>query len=137
MDCVFCSIIASPDAQIIASDDRAVAFLDINPMQRGHTLVVPRRHVEDMTSDPDVINDIAPLAGRLAAQLKEKLGAEGVNLISSAGSVAGQEVFHMHAHLVPRYAALPGLKGLLQSLNAKPPATADELAEVYAQITAE
>lgn len=114
MACLFCSIVAGdiPSRQVYA-DDHAVAFLDINPWKRGHTLVIPRRHVDDVLAVDEALTEIAPAIGATARLLTETLGADGINVLSSAGAVAGQEVFHLHVHLVPRYADDPGLRALL------------------------
>jgi histidine triad (HIT) family protein len=114
MSCLFCRIIAGeiPSKQIYA-DEAAFAFLDINPWHPGHALVIPRRHVEDLLVDPGALAEIAPAVSAVASLLADKLGADGVNLLSNAGAVAGQEVFHLHVHVIPRYAANPGLRALI------------------------
>ena len=113
MDCLFCAIVAGdvPSRQVYA-DEAAVAFLDINPWKRGHTLVIPRRHVNDLLAGDEALSEIVPAINATARLLVERLGADGINLLSNAGEVAGQEVFHLHVHLVPRYAADPGLRAL-------------------------
>lgn len=115
MDCLFCAIVAGdiPGRQVYA-DDSAVAFLDINPWKRGHTLVVPRRHVDDILAADEALTEIAPAISATARLLTERLDADGMNLLSSAGAVAGQEVFHLHVHLVPRYAEAPGLRRMTE-----------------------
>ncbi|MFT3831736.1 MAG: HIT family protein [Micropruina sp.] len=113
MACLFCSIVAGDiPARRIYQDDRAVAFLDINPWKRGHTLVIPRRHVDDVLDADEALTEIAPAIASTSRLLVERLGADGLNLLSNAGAVAGQEVFHLHVHLVPRYADDPGLRTL-------------------------
>jgi len=113
MDCVFCAIVAGAiPCRKLDEDEGAIAFLDIAPWHTGHTLVVPKRHVADVTADPAVLVEIAPLISIVSRRLVERLDADGLNLMSSAGAVAGQEVFHMHMHLVPRYNTAPGLRGL-------------------------
>lgn len=114
MDCLFCHIVAGeiPSRQVYA-DDAAIAFLDINPWHVGHTLVVPRRHVADLLSHPGALAELAPAIEATAALLVERLGADGLNLLSSTGATAGQEVFHLHVHLVPRYSHRPGLRELM------------------------
>lgn len=113
-DCIFCKIVAGeiPSRQIY-SDDDAVAFLDVGPWQRGHSLVVPREHVSDLVADPPMLARIGPAIDATARLLVGKLEADGLNLVSSAGPAAGQEVFHLHVHLVPRYADRPGLANLV------------------------
>lgn len=108
-DCLFCRIVAGEiPARRIYADEHALAFLDIAPWHRGHTLVVPRRHVPDLVNGEPVLAEIAPAVDTVARLLVARLGADGLNLFSSSGAVAGQEVFHLHLHLVPRYAAAPG-----------------------------
>ncbi|PFG16530.1 histidine triad (HIT) family protein [Propionicimonas paludicola] len=115
MDCLFCAIIAGdiPSRQVYA-DDTAVAFLDINPWHRGHTLVIPRQHVADALADPETLSVIAPAVQATGRLLVDRLGADGLNLLVNSGAVAGQEVFHLHVHLIPRYAAKPGMSGLME-----------------------
>lgn len=115
MDCLFCAIVAGdiPAKQVYA-DDTAIAFLDINPWHRGHTLVVPRQHVRDALADPDLLGVIAPAIQATGRLLVDRLGADGMNLLVNSGAVAGQEVFHLHVHLIPRYAANPGMRGLTE-----------------------
>jgi len=114
-DCLFCRIIAGtvPSRQFWA-DDQAVAFLDINPWQRGHSLVIPRRHVADGTVGAEPWQEVAVGLAACAQRLKDRLGATGVNFLANAGAVAGQEVFHFHVHVVPRYDANPGMSGLMR-----------------------
>lgn len=112
-DCVFCKILTGeiPSRQVYADDD-AVAFLDLAPFQPGHTLVIPREHVTDMITGSGELHRIAPAVDATARLLVDRLDAQGINLLSSSGAVAGQEVFHLHVHLVPRYADRPGLRNL-------------------------
>lgn len=115
MDCLFCAIVAGeiPSREVYA-DDRAFAFLDIAPWHRGHTVLVPRRHVTDLLQLPEALSEIAPAISATSRMLVERLDAQGLNLLSNAGAVAGQEVFHFHVHLIPRYAANPGMSGLMR-----------------------
>ena len=132
-DCLFCRIVAGdvPSRQIYA-DEHAVAFLDIGPWHRGHSLVVPRRHVPDLVTGSPALPEIAPAIDAVARLLVRRLAADGVNVLSSTGAVAGQEVFHLHVHVVPRYADQSGL-GMLVNPDTAPEG---ELDSVYAQVTA-
>ncbi|MDR1512192.1 MAG: HIT domain-containing protein [Propionibacteriaceae bacterium] len=114
-DCLFCRIVAGavPSHQVW-SDDQAVAFLDINPLHLGHTLVIPRRHVADGTGEAAAWADVAEGLAAVASAAKARLGATGVNFLANSGKVAGQEVFHFHVHVIPRYDATPGMGGLLR-----------------------
>ena len=104
-DCLFCKIVAGElPATIVDSDDRTVAFMDINPATRGHALVVPREHAPDlMAIGQEDLDACARAAQRLAHRAKDRLGADGVNLLNSCGAAAWQTVFHFHIHVVPRY----------------------------------
>jgi histidine triad (HIT) family protein len=105
-DCLFCKIVAGEiPSTIVDSDERTVAFMDINPGTRGHALVVPRNHSRDLLEiDPEDLAAVAVAGQRLAGRAKEALGADGVNLLNSCGEVAWQTVFHFHLHVIPRYA---------------------------------
>lgn len=109
--CIFCRIVAGElPSRMVHSDDEAVGFLDLAPWHRGHSLVIPRTHVVDVRDAHGALTDIAPAVEQVAQLLTAKLGCDGVNIISSAGAVAGQEVFHLHVHVVPRYASAPGVR---------------------------
>jgi histidine triad (HIT) family protein len=112
-DCLFCTIIAGaiPSRQVYA-DDSAIAFLDIQPWHRGHTLVVPRRHVASIIDDPTIWGDVRTAVEQVVPLLVDRLGAAGLNVLANAGEVSGQEVMHFHVHLVPRYDDAPGLANL-------------------------
>jgi len=107
--CIFCKIVAGElPATIVDEDERTIAFMDINPATRGHALVIPRAHTPDLLSiEPDELGAVAGAAQRLAARAKQRLGADGVNLINSCGATAWQTVFHFHIHVVPRYEGDP------------------------------
>ncbi|HEY3971043.1 MAG TPA: HIT family protein [Solirubrobacteraceae bacterium] len=104
-DCIFCKIVAGElPATIVDQDERTLAFMDINPATRGHALVIPRVHTQDLLSiEESELQAVAVAAQRLARRAKERLGADGVNLINSCGGAAWQTVFHFHMHVVPRY----------------------------------
>lgn len=108
-DCIFCKIVAGElPSQKVAEDERTVAFMDISPATRGHLLVIPRRHAKDLLEiDPEDLAAVVQAAQRMAARVKERLGADGVNLINSCGAAAWQTVFHFHVHVIPRYAEDP------------------------------
>jgi len=113
MECLFCAIAAGEiPSHKVYEDDVAYAFLDISPWQVGHTLVIPRRHSADVLEDDTVLAEIAPSVARVGRLLRERLGADACNVISNAGAVAGQEVFHSHVHVLPRYASAPGIANL-------------------------
>lgn len=104
-DCIFCKVLAGAlPATIIDEDERTVSFMDIAPATRGHALVIPRAHSADLLSvEPGDLAATALAAQRLARRMKERLSADGVNLLNSCGAVAFQTVFHFHIHVIPRY----------------------------------
>jgi histidine triad (HIT) family protein len=108
-DCLFCKIVAGDvPATLVHEDERTVAFMDINPATRGHLLVVPREHAENVLEiDPEDLEAVARTGQAMARRVRDKLGADGVNLLNSTGSVAWQTVFHFHLHVIPRYAGDP------------------------------
>lgn len=96
--CVFCEIAAGrAPARYVASWPDAIAIVPRDPVVDGHVLVIPRTHVADFTTDPEV----TAIAGRRAAELGNYTG-HAMNLITSKGKEATQSVFHLHLHLVPR-----------------------------------
>jgi histidine triad (HIT) family protein len=108
-DCIFCKIVAGElPASIVDEDERTVALMDIAPATRGHALVIPRAHSTDLLSvDREDLAAVALAAQRLAGRMKERLGADGVNLLNSCGTAAWQTVFHFHVHVIPRYEGDP------------------------------
>ncbi|HVP03710.1 MAG TPA: HIT domain-containing protein [Solirubrobacteraceae bacterium] len=108
-DCLFCKILdGTLPAQVVDEDERTVAFMDINPATRGHALVVPRAHGEDLyVTDPADVAATAVAAQRLALRARDRLGAEGVNVLNACRPAAWQSVFHYHLHVIPRYADDP------------------------------
>jgi histidine triad (HIT) family protein len=108
-DCIFCRIVAGElPSTIVDEDERTIAFMDIAPATRGHALVIPRAHSTDLLSvDPKDLAAVALASQRLAARIRKRLSADGVNLVNSCGAVAWQTVFHFHVHVIPRYADDP------------------------------
>ena len=133
-DCLFCGIVEGKiPSQMIDSDERTVAFMDIAPATPGHALVVPRRHSADlMEIDAEDLSATMLAAQRLARRMKDVLGADGINLINACGAAAWQTVFHFHVHVVPRYEADP-LKLPWVPKEGDP----DEIAEVAARLRGE
>jgi histidine triad (HIT) family protein len=126
-DCLFCGIVdGTIPSETIDSDERTVAFMDINPATRGHALVVPRRHSADLLEiEGEDLAATALAAQRLARRMKDVLGADGINLINACGAAAWQTVFHFHIHVVPRYEDDP-----LKLPWVPEPGDQDEIAQV-------
>jgi histidine triad (HIT) family protein len=104
-DCLFCRIVAGelPSTRI-HEDDRVIAIMDIFPATRGHALVIPRAHADDIRDvGADDLAAAAAAAQRLAGRAYERLGADGVTVMQSNGAAAWQTVVHYHVHVIPRY----------------------------------
>lgn len=104
-DSIFTKIIKREiPAHVIYEAEIAIAFLDINPVQKGHTLVVPKRQFENIfDGDDESLAHMIKIAKKLSVIIKETMAADGINLIMNNGKHAGQEVFHAHLHIVPRH----------------------------------
>ncbi len=103
--CLFCKIANGeiPSARVLETD-RAVAFLDINPVNKGHTLVIPRDHHANLSEVPDdVAADLGGLLPRVCRAVLEVTEADGLNIIANHGEVAGQTIHHLHWHVIPRH----------------------------------
>ena len=132
-DCIFCKVVAGEiPATRVAEDERAIAFMDISPATRGHTLVIPREHSTDLTVvGAEDLAACAALAQRVAGRQLEVLGADGVNLLNSCRPAAWQTVFHFHIHVIPRYAGDP-----LRLPWHPAPGDREEIAATAAELTA-
>lgn len=105
MTTIFSKIIAKEvPADIVYEDKYVLAFLDINPIQPGHTLVIPKTPSEDgLSCNPEDLARVMEVGQKIALALKEVVSCEGINFIMNNGEAAGQEVFHTHLHVVPRF----------------------------------
>lgn len=132
--CPFCRIREGTlPAHVLYQDEEVLAFLDISPCTPGHTLVVPRRHAVSLAEcPPATVAALFLAAVRLAGAIQEGLGAPGFNLGVNDGRAAGQEVPHVHVHLIPRYGGEGG--GVQRMVKAQGPVP--PLAETAARILA-
>jgi histidine triad (HIT) family protein len=105
MDCIFCDIASGEaEAKVIFENENFKAFLDVNPVNYGHTLVVPKKHYDNFLTIPEnELKELIKLTQFLAGVVKRSLSADGFNIISNNGSSAGQSVFHSHFHIIPRF----------------------------------
>lgn len=102
-DCIFCKIIEGEiPSHKVYEDENTVAFLDANPTSKGHTLVVPKKHVETIHEASDMSYMWYSLV-KVSNAVKDAFDPEGLNISQNNGEVAGQEVMHMHFHVTPRY----------------------------------
>lgn len=102
-DCLFCKIKNGEiPSHKVYEDENVLAFLDVNPVSKGHTLVVPKKHVEDI-HDAEEMSYMWDAIVKVSNAVKTAFKPEGVNIEANNGEVAGQEVFHLHFHITPRY----------------------------------
>ena len=108
--CVFCQIVegGSP-ASTVYEDDLVLGFMDIGPVTTGHALIIPKRHAAYLADlDEETGRHLWAIAQRTAAAIRESgVRCEGINLFLADGEAAGQEIFHLHIHVFPRYAGDP------------------------------
>ncbi|MEE3850789.1 HIT family protein [Gordonia sp. LSe1-13] len=136
--CVFCAIVeGSSPARTVYRDDAVIGILDIRPVTRGHTLVLPRDHSSGLADlAPEVGGRLFAAGQRIAAAMKSgDIAADGVNLVLNDGRAAFQSVFHTHLHVVPRHDGdkLSFAKGLVVRRDPDPDHTAEILRAALAQ----
>lgn len=107
-NCVFCAIVSgAAPASVVHEDEHLIAFCDLMPVNRGHLLIAPKRHATNLAELPEQTGALMfPLAQRLAALIRSSsLRCDGINLVLADGRAAGQTVFHVHLHVIPRMVA--------------------------------
>ena len=106
-DCIFCKIIANEiPSHKVYEDDEALAFLDINPVNLGHTLVIPKEHHKDLSNTPtELAQKLIAVVQKITPAILGAVGSEGFNLGVNNGASAGQVVFHTHLHIMPRFSS--------------------------------
>lgn len=109
--CLFCKIANHEiPSSIVYEDEHVLAFLDINPVTKGHTLIIPKKHYANLGEVPSrIIARQYAIANKLAKHYDKILAPAGYNYLANTNSAAGQSVFHAHVHLIPRYDATDGL----------------------------
>lgn len=129
-NCIFCKIVAGqvPCTKLYEVED-VLAFLDINPVTYGHTLVISKEHYSTFLSTPKAImNKVMNVAQRIGQVQIEQLGAKGVNILINSYEAAGQVVPHFHVHVIPRYTAKDGFRLEFKELkNVNLPKVAEEI----------
>ncbi|HLE74542.1 MAG TPA: HIT family protein [Candidatus Bathyarchaeia archaeon] len=103
--CVFCKIARKQAfASLVYEDDNVMAFLDIRPLSEGHTLVIPKEHYETIFEIPEeLVAHLYRIVKRVALAVKKATEADGISIIQQNGKAAGQEIFHLHVHVIPRF----------------------------------
>ena len=104
-NCIFCKILKGEiPSNKIYENDKILAFLDINPNNPGHTLVIPKEHYEHLEDVPDeLLEEVIKIVKKVTIAVKEALGTDSVNIHLNNGKTAGQLVPHMHFHIIPRF----------------------------------
>ena len=103
--CIFCRIVRKQaPASVVYEDEAVIAFLDIRPLNMGHTLVIPKAHYVDIFDTPEAqISHVHKVSKQIAVAVKKATRADGVSIIQQNGKAAGQDIFHLHVHVVPRF----------------------------------
>lgn len=135
-DCIFCSIVSGDiPSRNVYEDEDVLAFLDANPLAAGHTLVIPKDHherMDDLPSDP--ASDVLDTLYRLVPQVENAVDADGTTIAFNNGPAAGQEVPHIHGHIIPRFENDGG--GPIHGITgARPDLSDDELDEIAERIS--
>lgn len=104
-DCVFCAILEGrAPGSVVCQDGEAAVLMDLFPVHPGHVLIVPRRHVQDLASCPgELAGRLFALSGKVGPAVVRATDAAGFNVWTANGRAAGQEVLHLHLHVLPRY----------------------------------
>jgi len=105
MSCIFCKIVDSTlPSYKVYEDEEVLAFLDIGPSNYGHTLVIPKKHFEDIETTPgEIICKVVKVVKKIGLSIKKSLEVPGYNIAVNNGAIAGQIVPHLHFHIIPRY----------------------------------
>jgi histidine triad (HIT) family protein len=131
--CIFCKIVrGQAQSSIVYEDEVVLVFLDIRPLNVGHTLVIPKAHYVDIFDiSEDQLSQVHKVAKQVSFAVKKATGADGISIIQQNGKAAGQDIFHMHVHVVPRFEGqkLPHFKELKEVERAK----LDEMAKKIKQ----
>jgi histidine triad (HIT) family protein len=103
--CAFCKIACKQaPASFVYEDENVLAFLDTRPLNEGHTLVIPKEHYVTIFEAPEeLVAHLHRIVKRVALAAKESTKADGISIIQQNGEAAGQEIFHLHVHVIPRY----------------------------------
>ncbi len=104
-DCIFCKIIKGelPCSKVYETNN-VLAFLDIGPVNKGHTLVVPKKHFTNIFDiEQKDLDEVSNVVRKIAPAVKKAVNADGINVMSSNGEAAGQVVMHSHIHIIPRF----------------------------------
>ena len=131
--CIFCKIVRKQaPASIIYEDEAVMVFLDIRPLNIGHTLIIPKAHYVDIFDIPqNLLSQVHKISKQVSFAVKKATSADGISIIQQNGKAAGQDIFHLHVHVVPRFEGqkLPHFSDLKEVERAK----LDEMAKKIKQ----
>ncbi|MBD3110261.1 HIT family protein [Bacillus sp. AGMB 02131] len=133
-DCIFCSIIKGdiPCAKVY-EDEHVLAFLDISQVTKGHTLVIPKLHKENIYElTPEIARNVYQAVPKIAGAIKAEFNPIGLNTLNNNGEHAGQSVFHFHLHLIPRYGKEDGFGAVWKTHTSE--YTKEDLQEISSGI---
>lgn len=104
-ECIFCKLANGIfDTNTVYEDENFRVILDIEPASQGHALILPKNHFANaLEADDETLGDAMKLAARTGRALKEAFGCDGINILQNNGEAAGQTVFHLHVHVIPRW----------------------------------
>lgn len=136
-DCLFCSIVAeNVPARTVGETEETLAFLDVNPLAPGHTLVIPKGHYETIAEMPsDVASAVFDEMAALTSAIESAVDADASNVGFNNGAAAGQEIPHLHGHIVPRYHD-DGGRPIHAVAGTRPDLSEEELDEIRDEIAA-
>ncbi len=105
MDCIFCNIAErKAQAEILYEDDKVISFLDIRPVNYGHSLVIPKKHYDKFEDVPlELLNETMRVAKIISQAITKSINPDGFNILANNGKAAGQTVYHFHFHIMPRF----------------------------------
>lgn len=129
--CIFCKIVVKQaPASIVCEDETILVFLDIRPLNMGHTLVIPKDHYVDIFDIPEnVLSQMYKVVKLVSSAVKKTTNADGISIIQQNGKASGQDIFHIHVHVVPRFEGqkLPPFSELREVERAKLDALAKKI----------
>ncbi|WP_096201474.1 HIT family protein [Bacillus sp. FJAT-45350] len=135
-NCIFCKIIKDeiPSAKVY-EDENVLAFIDISQVTKGHTLVIPKVHQENIFElKPEVAAHLFSVVPKIANAVKKQFNPVGLNILNNNGKAAGQAVFHYHLHLIPRYGEGDGYGGVWKDHSSE--YTSEDLQQIAKTIKA-
>ncbi len=104
-NCIFCKIARKEaPASIVYEDGNVMVFMDIRPVSKGHTLIIPKQHIVDIYGMPDqLLAAVHMVTKKIAVAVKKVTNADGISIVQQNGKAAGQDIFHFHVHVIPRF----------------------------------